>query len=88
MTTYKDKAEKYVREQLGISRDSRSPDSWLRLNDWLRVLDMTAHKQGVIYKLCNCGVLKYGETIFHFNLTTGQPATEADYQVLCNILNI
>jgi len=62
------------------------------MNDWLRVLEGNEYQ---IYKRADYLQVCVGDVdegrVDHslvFNLTTGQPATEADYQALAEILNI
>lgn len=68
----------------------------IQLQHWLKILDMleesrkpTHHWAVNSFGECDStdDLLK-GEFMFKFNLTTGQPATEVDYQALCNIFGI
>lgn len=73
------KATEYVRKQLDLSEDEP-----LALQHWLRVL---VEAKGE-WKRC---VLQTGFFSFHgvnFDSTTGQPATEADYQAFNQIVGI
>lgn len=58
------------------------------LEHWLRGLE----KAGKLYQLCNCGVMYWNtkgeKTIFHFDLVTGQPESEADYKAYCEIAGV
>ena len=66
----------------------------IKLNDWLAVLDGQLDTCGKFY------VIKRGErigedetedevvAIFNFDLTTGQPATEADYKAFNDIISV
>lgn len=60
----------------------------IQLNHWLKVLD----KQNTLYELCNSGVMYWNvenrSRLIHFNLTTGQPETESDYQKFNQIVGI
>lgn len=72
----------------------------IQLQNWLRVLEKglaisdrplkggaKAYSEDTFY--INCTSEKDGHLIqVKFNLTTGQPATEADYKALCEIFNI
>ena len=96
----KDKVEAYVREHCPdlaftvVCRTSaKHPDgvrkTWRKpqLQHWLRILDKV--KPNSIW--CNDGNIYFNNLLTRevkFNLTTGQPATEADYQALAEILNI
>ena len=66
----------------------------IQLNDWLAVLDGQLDTCGKFY------VIKRGErigedetedevvAIFNFNLTTGQPATQADFKAFNDIVSV
>jgi hypothetical protein len=60
----------------------------IQLNDWLAVLELTGDWD------CRCkiedGLMKLfsSEPIITFNLTTGQPATEADYEAFNEITSV
>ena len=66
----------------------------IQLNDWLAVLDVQLDTCGKFY------VIKRGErigedetedevvAIFNFNLTTGQPATQADFKAFNDIVSV
>lgn len=62
----------------------------IQLQHWLRVLkahsdvEVALHYHKVHYLAVQQPMGKTAE----FNLTTGQPATESDYQALCNIFGI
>ena len=103
MTTHKEKAEAYVRQALpelaewqivssgraGI-KDGRASKPTIQLQHWLRVLGNISPKP--IIEMWSTQVEVYlkdkpQENIL-FNLTTGQPATEVDYQAIAKILNI
>lgn len=97
MTTFKEKSEQYVRGQLPeltvrmpFGMSDRIAE--IQLQHWLRVLEDEASGnlelnqwrkqiQVVAYK-------KSDRHDIYFNLTTGQPATEADYQAFCNIVGV
>lgn len=100
---YKEKAEAYVRQQLPelaftvVCRVSEAHPSGVRktwrkpqLQNWLRVLGEGANE----WPSHTCWgretlVLQYTKDIeIGFNLTTGQPATEQDYQAFCEIVGI
>ena len=64
----------------------------IQLQHWLRVINMA----GSVYmewhggdyfviSVCDDGIK---DTEIKLNLTTGQPATEADYQAFCNIVGV
>lgn len=62
----------------------------IQLQHWLRVLfEKTPAEQGWWYidQWGNCENKDTGEC-FHFNLTTSQPATEADYKAFNDIVGI
>lgn len=129
MTTYQEKAEAYVRQQLPELRETIYPagdqNFFYLVEDksdhWLGIWDGTAevvgiHKTSVygsrdakelaLQHWLNCLHPKIGpdakieawvgnrikiwtgKTKILFNLTTGQPATEADYSSLCDILGV
>ncbi len=67
--------------------DAINAYSKVTLHHYLKVLDQAAHKAGIVYKLCNCGVLKYQETIFHFDLTNGAPASETDAEIFIKLVS-
>ncbi len=96
---YQEKAEKYVREQLpelsftvvcrvsekhptGVRKTWRKP----QLQHWLSVMmgmEILFIDQGTYFGAYDN---KTDEELVKFNLTTGQPATEADYQAFCEIV--
>lgn len=95
MTTAKEKAEAYVRQKLNLSKDEP-----LALQHWLRVLlpepiDKHVARELTVQPFGKCvyhevdHVAMTAKTIrIHFNLTTGHPATEADYQTFNDIVGV
>ena len=88
METAKSRAEAYVRSKIpdGFSECHLCHKEGLQpaLNDWLRV-SMTftrewANNDGNLY------AVSVGGKRITFNLTTGQPASEADYQSFLTIV--
>ena len=94
------KAEAYVKEQRpALMETSRVGitamyNYEINLQDWLAVLDGQLDTCGKFY------VIKRGErigedetedevvAIFNFNLTTGQPATQADFKAFNDIVSV
>lgn len=77
------KATEYVRKQLDLSEDEP-----LALQHWLRVLAGKGCRCDTGMDVISMSVYggKGGDYSVVFNLTTGQPATEADYQAFCDIV--
>lgn len=103
MTTFKEKAEQYVREQLPELGTVPKKESALKrlapfllptieLQHWLRVLaeeSSLADSMGLIdadFGINGHLIFQFRGEDVRFNLTTGQPATEADYQAFCTIV--
>ena len=97
MTTYKEKAEAYVREKLpelkGFDVDGFGVlDETPQLQDWLRVLGQhdthafACSAGGTLYRVNTEWEL--GVEVMQFCIATGQPATEADYQAYCEIVGV
>ncbi len=62
----------------------------IQLHHWLRVLDFNSRRYMVATDgtLCFAAYDKSINPVFNFNLTTGQPATKADYQAFNKIMGI
>ncbi len=64
----------------------------IRLNDWLRVLAEKGTRYVAVNLSSKENVLYYEDEISHqsfrFNLTTGQPVTESDYQAFLEIVGV
>ncbi len=71
----------------------------IQLQHWLRVLEKSINGceamlsvDGMLYEMRNEKGWDAGQYRHYlgidFNLTTGQPATEADYQAFCNIVGV
>lgn len=78
------KATEYVRRQLNLSEDEP-----LALQHWLSV---SGGADGTVLRDIETNEpvldLRVGGTYIQFNLTTGQPATEQDYQTFCEIVGV
>ena len=66
----------------------------INLHDWLGVLDFDNDGIGMDGKLLfvdakiqSNNLIKFNKTV-KFNLTTGQPATQADYRSFCDIIGL
>ena len=64
-----------------------------QLQDWLAVLDKVRYFINGLgelgeFKNREWDTIECGEILCKFNLQTGQPATESDYQAICEILSI
>ena len=96
MKTYKQKAEEYVREKCPelafiVTNGSLSyPSSKLfhppQLQHWLTALNLPPNSKIENYTDNRFGVYT-GKVRIFFDRTSGQPATEADYQAFCEIVN-
>lgn len=101
--THKEKAEQYVRDKLHLYREEQiaCPDGIvgccvlhvkreplpLALHHWLRVLGEVETSKTVMLA-GNEFCVFVSPNIVNFNLTTGQPATEADYKAFNEIVGI
>jgi len=98
------KAEAYVRKQrpalykpeysvcsahqVALDKECDTCQSgWMspNLQDWLAVLGYTP--KSIIDRHDTMSISKYGRWVF-FDLTTGQPATEADYKAFNKIVSV
>lgn len=76
------KATEYVRKQLNLSEDEP-----LALQHWLRVLGQAETLAKITVNHDADELIIFSPEIT-FNLITGQPATEADYQAFNQIIGI
>ena len=100
MKTYKQKAEEYVREKCpelmewsivssgraGV-KDGRASKPTIQLQHWLTALNLPPNSKIENYTDNRFGVYTGKARIF-FDRTSGQPATEADYQAFCEIVGV
>lgn len=98
-TTHREIAEAYVRGAIpelktievgyaGTTPVTHRPE--IKLNDWLRVLPASfiLDVGGGLREAQFGDKSGIGKVVLYFNLTTGQPATEADYQAFNQIVGV
>jgi hypothetical protein len=60
----------------------------INLQDWLAVLEDAKPGNSYVFQHGSLVYKPENKIVMDFNLTTGQPATEADYRSFCDIIGL
>ena len=92
--TEQEQAEAYVKEQRpALMETSRVGitamyNYEINLQDWLAVLEDAKPGNSYVFQHGSLVYKPENKIVMDFNLTTGQPATEADYASFCAIMKL